>query len=73
MNHTEGTRVAPGCVQTIAKIFLFFGILSLLRSPFKGPNYLFIGLVLLAIGWLIPRLVIAVGLGVEPASDEDAK
>ncbi len=73
MNNTEGTRVAPGCIQTIAKIFLFFGTSALLRSLLKGPTYLFIGLVLLAIGWLLPRLVIAAGFGVEPDNNEGAK
>jgi hypothetical protein len=61
------TRVAPRWAQYIGRVCLCLGVVSLVRLLIDGtPYFLWGGLTLLAIGVLLPGLVVALGGGREP-------
>ncbi|MBA3946010.1 MAG: hypothetical protein H0X37_15770 [Herpetosiphonaceae bacterium] len=61
------TKIAPPWAQRVAKICLALGALSLFRLIIDHtPHFLWGGLILLAVGSLLPSLVVILGGGREP-------
>ena len=63
----DDAKVAPKWAQQVAAACLIFGVVSLVRLVLGGEQYfLWGGLALLAVGALLPSLVVAAGGGVKP-------
>ena len=62
--HSAPGKIAPRWVQRVAGVCLTLGALSLFRLLLEGtPHFLWGGLALLALGALLPALVVALGGG----------